>query len=148
MRFVSCLFALATVFSVAKASANSWNVPVLNCDGAKIEDICWSSSVTYSCRRQLLVFGEDAKAFMGQKQMFYPNALREFILPVLQTIPNSPDYKDESQAYSSNGRVVYIKPNQAGAKTLTVESFATTQPTGGIYTQGHFVDRYTFTGCN
>lgn len=125
--------------------AQSWSVPVLKCDQALVEDICWSNGFNNQCRRQLIVWGNDAKNYFLRTSMYPANYKNELIIPELQFIPHSSDLVDKSLAYRYEGRVVYVKPRY---DKLTVESFYTTQATGGHYSQGDLVGSYTFNNCH
>lgn len=129
------------------ALANTWANLVLSCDGARVEDICWDApnQPIINCRRQLFVYGDYEKNFFLNRGMIFPNAKGEAILPALAKIPDSLDMKDETFAYSMNGRILYVKPI---GNILRVESFLTTQPSGGIYIQQEKILSYDLVNCH
>jgi len=142
-----------------KMAAQDKTAPALQCDGARLENICWQTvtpplpsdaypytpTTVQTCRRQLFVFGaEQRNFFLSSGMMKYPNARGEVILPEVTAIPNSPDAMDKSGAYTNDGRVFYLK---LSGNSLTVESFRTTQPTGGMYLQLGKVADYVFNNC-
>lgn len=129
----------------------------LECDGARLEDICWTTTgqrgtypydqvvIDSGCRQQLIAYGDAQKSSLLSRGLIFANASGEAILPNLRSIPQSSDLIDQTFAFSSNGRVLYVKRSR---DTLKVESFRTSQPTGGVYSQHEQVGDYTFVDCH
>jgi hypothetical protein len=118
------------------------------CSESIIEDICWDNRVQLSCRRQLIVTGLHSKMFFSSQNLVQPNIHGEYLLANLKQVSHQGHMVDETQAYKNNGRVLYVKPGFHGYKTITVESFRTTQASGGRYLQLEKVGEFIFRNCN
>jgi hypothetical protein len=72
------------------------------------------------------------------------NQKGELVIPLKEVNGNSSDLVGDFDAYETNGRVLYVKRLGAG---LSVEAFATTQATGGMFTPTYYIANWRFESC-
>lgn len=133
------LLLVAVSFSTFAADTTT----ILTCDKAKLEMVCWDNGYGVNCRRQLYVFGDAKDHFITKYMINYP-INNEVIIYSLRSIQNSEDYVDETNSFRHDGRVHYLKMY---GDSIKLESYRTSQPTGGIYLQKELKGEYIFRNC-